>query len=87
VPFTAAKLRSLVEAGGDLLRDVIDHHAAGRRTEAAAAYARVLPLINYENRQCGLRAAKIAMAEGGVIKSGAVRHPLDPIHPGRRHLF
>jgi len=71
----------------DLLQDVIDHHAAGRRTEAAAAYARVLPLINYENRQCGLRAAKIAMAEGGVIKSGAVRHPLDPIHPGRRHLF
>jgi 2-keto-3-deoxy-L-arabinonate dehydratase len=117
VPATAAKLRSLIEAGGDsivgpfdgeeaitmmadldagatgtmpsallpdLLRGVIDNHAAGRRTEAAAAYARVLPLINYENRQCGLRAAKTVMAEGGVIKSDAVRHPLDPIHPRTR---
>jgi 4-hydroxy-tetrahydrodipicolinate synthase/2-keto-3-deoxy-L-arabinonate dehydratase len=117
VPFAAAKLRSLIEAGGeaivgpfdgeeaitmmadldagatgtmpsallpDLLRPVIDNHLAGRRTEAATAYARVLPLINYENRQCGLRAAKSVMAEGRVIKSDAVRHPLDQIHPHTR---
>jgi 2-keto-3-deoxy-L-arabinonate dehydratase len=117
VPLAAAKLRSLIEAGGeaivgpfdgeeaitmmadldagatgtmpsallpDLLRPVIDNHLAGRRTEAAAAYARVLPLINYENRQCGLRAAKSVMAEGRVIKSDAVRHPLDQIHPHTR---
>ncbi|HQS46723.1 MAG: dihydrodipicolinate synthase family protein [Rhizobiales bacterium 12-66-7] len=68
----------------DLLRPVLDHHAAGRRVEAAQAYARVLPLINYENRQCGLRAAKIAMMEGGVISSDAVRHPLEPVHPATR---
>jgi 2-keto-3-deoxy-L-arabinonate dehydratase len=117
VPFAAAKLRSLIEAGGeaivgpfdgeeaitmmadldagatgtmpsallpDLLRPVIDNHLAGRRSGAAAAYARVLPLVNYENRQCGLRAAKSVMAEGRVIKSDAVRHPLDQIHPHTR---
>ncbi|SDS55515.1 dihydrodipicolinate synthase family protein [Bradyrhizobium canariense] len=117
VPFAAAKLRALIEAGGeaivgpfdgeeaitmmadldagatgtmpsallpDLLRPVIDHHRAGRRAEAAAAYAHVLPLVNYENRQCGLRATKSVMAEGGVIKCEAVRHPLDQIHPQTR---
>ena len=68
----------------DLIRPVLEHHAAGRRFEAAAAYARILPLINYENRQCGLRAAKTVMVEGGVIASDAVRHPLDPLHPATR---
>jgi len=68
----------------DLLRAVIDNHRAGRRAEAAAAYARVLPLINFENRQCGLRAAKSVMAEGGVIRCEAVRHPLAQIDPMTR---
>lgn len=117
VPQAAAKLRALIEAGGDavvgpfdgeegitlmadldagatgsmpsalipdLLRPVIDNHRAGRRAEAHAAYARVLPLINFENRQCGLRAAKAVMAEGGVIASETVRHPLEQIHPKTR---
>ena len=68
----------------DLIKPVLAHHRAGRRPEAAAAYARILPLINYENRQCGLRAAKTVMAEGGVIGSDAVRHPLEPLHPATR---
>jgi dihydrodipicolinate synthase/N-acetylneuraminate lyase len=51
---------------------------------AAAAYARILPLINFENRQCGLRATKAVMAEGGVIASDAVRHPLEALHPATR---
>lgn len=68
----------------DLIRPVLEHHRAGRRNDAAAAYARILPLINYENRQCGLRAAKTVMAEGGVIRSEAVRHPLEPLHPATR---
>jgi len=59
-------------------------HRAGKRDEAAAAYARILPLINYENRQCGLRATKTVMMEGGVIRSDAVRHPLDPLDPATR---
>jgi dihydrodipicolinate synthase/N-acetylneuraminate lyase len=68
----------------DLIRPVIDHHKAGRRADAARAYERILPLINYENRQCGLRAAKTVMAEGGVIGSDHVRHPLEPLHPATR---
>ena len=36
----------------------------------------MLPLINLENRQCGLRACKTVMKEGGVIASDRVRHPL-----------
>ena len=68
----------------DLIKPVLAHHRAGRRPDAAAAYARILPLINYENRQCGLRAAKTIMAEGGVIGSDAVRHPLEALHPATR---
>ena len=68
----------------DLIRTVFDDHRAGRRDEARAGYARILPLINYENRQCGLRAAKTVMMEGGVIKSDAVRRPLDPLAPATR---
>jgi dihydrodipicolinate synthase/N-acetylneuraminate lyase len=68
----------------DLIKPVLEHHRAGRRAEAAAAYARILPLINYENRQCGLRATKIVMAAGGVIASEAVRHPLEPLPAATR---
>jgi len=68
----------------DLIRPVILAHRAGYRKEAAAGYARILPLINYENRQCGLRATKTVMAEGGVIKCDAVRHPLEQLHPTTR---
>jgi dihydrodipicolinate synthase/N-acetylneuraminate lyase len=68
----------------DLIKPVLTHHRAGRRAEAMAAYARILPLINFENRQCGLRATKAAMMEGGVIASDAVRHPLEPLHPATR---
>ena len=31
-----------------------------------------------------LRATKTVMMEGGVIKSDAVRHPLEPLHPATR---
>jgi 4-hydroxy-tetrahydrodipicolinate synthase len=63
----------------DLLKPIVAAHKAGRRAEAADLYMRLLPLINYENRQCGLRATKTVMMEGGVIKSDAVRHPLVPL--------
>jgi len=68
----------------DLIRPVVMLHLEGRRQEAAEAYARILPLINYENRQCGLRATKAVMKEGGVIRTDAVRHPLEPLHPATR---
>ena len=68
----------------DLIKPVLQHHRAGRRGAAIAAYAKILPLINYENRQCGLRATKTVMMEGGVIRSDCVRHPLEALHPATR---
>jgi 4-hydroxy-tetrahydrodipicolinate synthase len=68
----------------DLIRHVVDAHAAGDRGQAASHYASILPLINYENRQCGLRACKSVMMEGGVIRSDHVRHPLTPLPDATR---
>ena len=68
----------------DLIKPIVRAHAAGNRAEAARLYAEVLPLINYENRQCGLRACKTVMKEGGVIGSDHVRHPLAPLPPATR---
>lgn len=68
----------------DLIKPIVHGYLAGRRAEAVEAYARCLPLINYENRQCGLLAAKILMKEGGIISSEAGRHPLMPVHPETR---
>ena len=69
----------------DLIRPVITAHAAGDRNAAVAGYTRVLPAINHENRQCGFRAAKAAMVEGGVIKSDFCRHPIDPLPDATRN--
>ncbi|WP_288587764.1 dihydrodipicolinate synthase family protein [uncultured Methylobacterium sp.] len=113
----AAKLRTLLELGGDAIegpwdgeeaitlladldagatgamtgggypdgiRQILDPYLAGRRDEAVQAYGRWLPLINYENRQTGLAAAKILMKEGGIIRSDAVRAPLELPHPATR---
>jgi 2-keto-3-deoxy-L-arabinonate dehydratase len=68
----------------DGIREIVASHSAGDRDGAAAAYQRWLPLINFENRQCGLLAAKVLMKEGGVIRSEAARHPLLALHPATR---
>lgn len=68
----------------DLIKPIVTAHLSGDRKTAAALYAKCLPLINYENRQCGLRAAKTVMMEGGVIESDAVRHPFEPLHPATK---
>ncbi len=117
VPGAAAKLRELIQLGGetvegpwdgeeaitlladldagatgsmtgggypDGLRPIVHAYLAGRRDEAVAGYERWLPLINYENRQCGLLAAKALMQAGGVIACDAPRHPIAPLHPEAR---
>ena len=68
----------------DGIRAIYDAFAAGRHDEAAAEYARWLPLINYENRQCGFATAKILMKEGGVIRSDMLRLPVQPVQPRQR---
>ena len=63
----------------DLIHPVIRRHLGGDRPAAREAYGKVLPVINFENRQCGFRAAKEAMVEGGVIQSAHCRHPIAPL--------
>ena len=65
----------------DQIRPVVMDFLAGHRQKAFDGYARVLPAINHENRQCGFRSAKHAMVVGGVIKSAFCRHPIAPLHP------
>ena len=117
VPQAAAKLRRIIELGGDSIvgpwdgeeaitltadldagatgamtgggypdgiRQITDAYFAGNREAAMVAYERWLPLINYENRQCGLLACKALMQEGGVIGCETGRHPLTPLHPATR---
>ncbi len=117
VPHTAAKLRALIESGGDAIegpwdgeegitlladldagatgamtggafpdgmRQITDAYFADRREDAAAAYQRWLPLINYENRQCAFAACKVLMMEGGIIAHDTVRAPVPPLHPAIR---
>ena len=68
----------------DQIKPVVTHYLAGARSEAMRAYLRVLPAINHENRQCGFRAAKEAMVEGGVINSAFCRHPIAPLSTASR---
>lgn len=65
----------------DGIRHIMDAWAAGRRDEAADAYQRWLPLINYENRQGGILTAKALMKAGGIIACEAPRHPFPAMHP------
>ena len=58
---------------------IIRSYLAGNKDAALAKWTQCLPLINHENRQCGLRACKTVMREGGVIRSDHVRHPLAPL--------
>jgi 2-keto-3-deoxy-L-arabinonate dehydratase len=68
----------------DGIRQIVDAFTSGRREEALSAYQRWLPLINYENRQCGLLACKALMKEGGIIECEAPRHPIANLHPAVR---
>ena len=68
----------------DGIRQIVDAYLSGARDKAFAAYQRWLPLINYENRQCGLLACKALMKEGGVIDCDLPRHPIPNMHPAIR---
>jgi len=63
----------------DRIRPIVSEYLAGNKDAALQHWNACLPLINHENRQCGLRATKTVFKEGGVIRSDHVRHPLKPI--------
>jgi 2-keto-3-deoxy-L-arabinonate dehydratase len=63
----------------EALVDVVRRFRAGDREGAVATWNKWLPLIIYENKLCGLQAAKILLAAGGVISSPTVRAPLQPL--------
>jgi len=68
----------------DLIRPIVLDFLDGKIDMAENKYNEILPLINYENRQCGFRAAKAIMKEGGVIKSDFCRHPILPLEANTR---
>ena len=68
----------------DGIRKIVDAYLGGNRELAISEYQRWLPLINCENRQGGLLAAKALMFEGGVIACEAPRHPFPAMHPATR---
>ena len=83
IPDLDAGATGSITGGGyaDLVGRIMRDHRDGDREAALAGYERCLPLINYENRQCGLLAAKSLLREGGIIACEAPRHPLAPLDP------
>jgi len=86
IPDFDAGATGAMTGGGypDGIRKIVDAYAAGDVEGAADLYEQWLPLINYENRQCGLLACKALMKEGGVIRSDSARHPFAAMHPATR---
>jgi 2-keto-3-deoxy-L-arabinonate dehydratase len=67
------------------LGQIVRAYRSGDRPAAVRAWEELLPLIHYENRQCGLRAQKILLREGGIIASDRTRAPIGPVSPRTRH--
>jgi dihydrodipicolinate synthase/N-acetylneuraminate lyase len=86
LPDLEAGATGAMTGGGypDGIRQILDPWRAGRHDEAAVAYGRWLPLINYENRQGGILTAKALMKAGGIIACEAPRHPFPAMHPATR---
>ena len=66
------------------LGQIVRRYASGDRAGAVSVWEDLLPLIHFENRQCGLRAQKILLAEGGIIASDRTRAPFGPVSPRTR---
>jgi 4-hydroxy-tetrahydrodipicolinate synthase len=66
------------------LGQIVRRYRADDRAGAVSAWEALLPLIHFENRQCGLRAQKILLAEGGIITCDRTRAPFGPVSPRTR---
>jgi len=72
----------------DQLGDIVRTFHAGDVEQATKQWEEILPLIHYENRQCGLNAAKFLMMQGGIIGSDRARAPLGGLPaPTRQELL
>jgi len=60
----------------EVMAKAVAAYAAGDRARAWDLWERVLPLVHYENRLCGLSASKVLLKEGGVIGSDHTRAPI-----------
>jgi len=68
----------------EVLGEIVRRWLGGDHEAATAQWEHWLPMIHFENRQCGLRATKILMKEGGIIASEATRAPFGPVPPAIR---
>lgn len=68
----------------EVLGGIVRDWRNGDREAATSTWEWWLPMIHYENRQCGLRATKILMQEGGIIASETTRAPFGPVSPAIR---
>jgi len=68
----------------EVLGEIVRRWLAGDHEGATMQWEHWLPIIHFENRQCGLRASKILMKEGGIIASEATRAPFGPVPPAIR---
>ncbi|MFJ6281249.1 dihydrodipicolinate synthase family protein [Arthrobacter subterraneus] len=68
----------------DKLGQIVHKFLAGERAAAEEMWEDMLPMIQFENRQCGLRATKILMEEGSIIRSAKTRAPMQEVHPETR---
>lgn len=69
------------------LTSIMRHWSAGEQQAAEDAWDALLPLLHYENRQCGLAAAKAVLAAGGVIGSDRTRAPFPALAPATRETL
>jgi 2-keto-3-deoxy-L-arabinonate dehydratase len=61
------------------LGEIVRRYLSGDRPGAMRKWEDLLPLIHFENRQCGLRAQKILLAQAGITASEQTRAPFGQV--------
>lgn len=69
------------------LTSIMRHWSAGDQQAAEDEWDALLPLLHYENRQCGLAAAKAVLAAGGVTGSDRTRAPYPALAAATRQTL
>jgi dihydrodipicolinate synthase/N-acetylneuraminate lyase len=69
----------------DKLGPIVRRFHKGECDEATKDWEEILPLIHFEKRQCGLRATKALLQEGGIIAHDTTRSPFPALPPHTRN--